>query len=609
MPRGLYKIFFIRLLRYLLSLGHVMTIKSYASPERLEQRIAPAGLVTLTFTNGVLTIDGADGADHDVSLVKTGAYSFRVDGNATDVGVLGQASKSFRGVLKGVVFEGGSGADTFDVGTLSPLKSFQFEGNAGVDTLTVTNLRTTLGGRVDIDLGAETGSVNLLGPTTSIHGPLNVNLGGGGTIALQSASTVIDGAVTVTGGLQADSVSISGASTVFRNKLTFMGGAGDDSFTSSGRVLTVLGLVSMDGEAGTDHFEFGSVRNTFGRTGVVGSMDLTLGEGVGSVQFSGQVTSILGDLKMNLGTGGGSAQLNSATTTIRDTVQVAGGVGNDSLGFNGRVSVGKSLAFLGNDGDDTLTAAGSLFMVRGATSMTGGDGASTFDLHPVALALSSLTVIGGVENDRVSIISDGTITGVTNVQLGLDGTGPSSVILQSQAGKVSGLKFSKTLTIDMIGATVDVLTIANIQVAQAFAAQTGEGVSTVDISRLNALGNFDLQTGAGADVVNLDNINARDFTVDTQVGADELRIERNALYTGQSRVLGLTTISTGIGADQIRIGNAIDSANLRVAFTGAVTLDAGDGANMRNDVAGSNAFQSLPVILSTGGTLTQTEAI
>jgi hypothetical protein len=365
----------------------------------------------------------------------------------------------------------------------------------------------------------------------------------------------------------------------------------------------------MDGGAGTNLFVFAADNNQFGNSLTPGLVELKLGVGPGTVTFLGNSTNVLGDLKIDLGTGGGMAHLNSAVTSISNNVQVTGGVGNDTLEFDGHASIGGSLSFLGDTGDDVLTATGSQFAVKGATSMDGGSGASTFDLDVVSLALSGLTITGGTSNDTVRIIADGTIAGDVNLQLGLDGTGPSSTILQSRAGIANGLNFGGTLTIDMRGATVDVLTIANIQVAKAFVAQTGENVSTVDISNLNATSNFKLQTGSGADVVNIDNVNARDFYVDTESGADELRIERNASYTGTSQVLGIATILTGIGADQIRIGNGSDSANLKVSFMGAMTLDAGDGANMRNDILGSNFFEFAPTIIATGGTLTQTEAV
>lgn len=48
-----------------------MNISYFSSLERLETRIAPAGMVAVTFASGLLTITGVDGADHDVEIVKT----------------------------------------------------------------------------------------------------------------------------------------------------------------------------------------------------------------------------------------------------------------------------------------------------------------------------------------------------------------------------------------------------------------------------------------------------------------------------------------------------------------------------------------------------------
>ncbi len=588
-----------------------MNDHSYTSPERLEDRIAPAGLVTVSFLNGLLTINGADGADHDVAIVKTGINTFRVEGNATGINDVAHSSKNFRGTLNHLLIEGGAGADTFGLTNLNPLKSLRFHGNDGVDALSTKNLSVLAGGRVDIALGSQTGSVNFGGAMTSIHSYLNLDLGGGGKVGFGSALTTIDGNVAVTGGPGSDSVSITGDTTLFKQKFTLNGGDGNDTFIAAGNSLHVRGFVAMDGGAGSNLFFFAANHNRFGNSLTPGLVDLKLGEGPGAVTFLGDSTHVLGDLKIDLGTGGGTAQLNSAVGSFRNHVQVTGGAGNDTLEFNGSTSIGRSLSFVGGVGDDALRATGNLFAVKGSTSMDGGSGAeaSIFDLNVVSLALAGLTVRGGVSNDTVSIIADGTITGNANLMLGLDGTGPTSTILRSRAGLADGLKFGGTLTIETLGATVDFLTIANIQVAKAFDAQTGENVSTVSISKLNVKSDIKLQTGSGADVVNIDNVNALDFYVDTGIGADELRIERNASYTGASLVLGNTTILTGIGADQIRIGNPSDPANLRAWFIGAMTLDAGDGANMRNDILGSNYFVSAPTIVATGGDLTETAAI
>lgn len=193
-------------------------------------------------------------------------------------------------------------------------------------------------------------------------------------------------------------------------------------------------------------------------------MNIALGSETGSVAFSGPRTILHGALNIDLGGGG------SASFGVRNNIQVTGGAGNDTLGFSGRTSIGQSLSFLGDVGDDILTAAGSRLAVRSATGTDGGVGARTFDVIVTSLALASLTVTGGSLNDTVSIIADGAIAGDVNLQLGADGAGPSSTTLQSHAGLANGLKFGGALTVNMTGATVDFLTIANLQVAKAFVA-------------------------------------------------------------------------------------------------------------------------------------------
>lgn len=586
-----------------------MNFLRFTSPESLEQRIAPAGVVAVSFANGLLTISGADGADHNVEVLKTGTNQFRVQGTGTDVNVVGESSKDFTGVLKHVVITGGVGADNFQLTKLSPLKSLRFDGDAGTDSLSTTKLRTHLGGKVVIDLGSGTGSVDFAGGVTTVDGPLKLKLGGGGTVSFGSGTTTVGGNVVVTGGIGSDSVAITGATTVFKRDFTFLGADGNDSFNATGDLLRVRGVIAMDGGADTDSFSFGADATKVGTRLAPSLIDLKLGAGSGAVTFSGNATKVFGDVKIDLGSGGGVARFDSAVTTLLGDVQVKGGAGNDTLAFNGRTTIGKGLSFVGDTGDEVLTATGASFAVKGAFNVDGGSGASSFSIDVVSLELGSLTIVGGTANDTMSIIADGTIAGDLNVALGLDGTGPSSTVLQSRAGLVNGLKVGGSVGIDMVGATVDVLTIANLQVARAFVAKTGENVSTVSITNLDVNGSFRLETGAGADVVNIDNIATRDFYIDTQSGADELRIERNPSFLGQSQITGIATIILGAGADQIRIGNSSDPVNLSVSFKRAVTIDAGDGANMRNDILASNLFKFAPTIIATGGTFTQTEAV
>jgi hypothetical protein len=214
-----------------------MNSSNFSSLEPLEQRIAPAGLVTATFANGVLTLSGGDGQDHDVDVLKTGKTKFSVTGAGTSINELGNTSENFKGKLKEVRIEGGAGADSFSLTKLKPLKAVNFEGGMGVDSLTTTNLKVAKAGKVEIALGSESGTVDFGGDRTLIGGILSVDLGGGGAMSLLSAETLIRGNVAVVGGSQSDSISIGGASTVMKGELSFSGGGGDDTFNATGNSL------------------------------------------------------------------------------------------------------------------------------------------------------------------------------------------------------------------------------------------------------------------------------------------------------------------------------------------------------------------------------------
>jgi hypothetical protein len=176
-----------------------MTRSYFSSPEPLEQRIAPAGLVTTTFAGGVLTISGADGQDHNVEIVKTGKNRFSVEGTGTDIDELGQSSKSFRGALKVINIEGGTGEDSFSLTNLQPVKTLNVNGGDGVDSLTTTNYKSTKGGKVEISLGSEDGKVDFGGDRTIIRGDLTLAMGGGGEVNLASVLTKIRGNAVITG--------------------------------------------------------------------------------------------------------------------------------------------------------------------------------------------------------------------------------------------------------------------------------------------------------------------------------------------------------------------------------------------------------------------------
>ena len=601
-----------------------MTNTRFPFAEILEERIAPAGLITATFLHGVLTLNGADGASHNVTVVKTGPRTFSVEGNSTDINTVGQTSESYRGALTSVDIEGGSGNDIFALTNLNPLKSLVFNGNGGVDSLSASNFRTSAAGHVDVSFDSGSGSVNFSGSKTTVAGYLDIDLGSGGTIGFAATRTVVGGNVSLTGATGGDSVSFTGSTTLLKAGLGFTGGTGDDSLTSSGKSFSVLGATNLTGGPDTNTFDFGATASRFSAAKQP-TLNVNLGSGPGTVSFTGTSDVVVGNVAITAGAGGGTAQFEAGTNAVSGSLQVTGGAGNDTVAFTGRTSIGKTLSFTGNGGTDALTASGSLFSVKGATTIDGSEGTNSLNLDVAKISMAGLGFTGGAQKDTVSIIANGVITGGTSLNLGNDGTGPSAVTVQSYTGVANGLKLGGSLNISMTGVTVDSLTLANIQIAKGLVAQTGNNVSTINISGLNTPGDFNLNTGdaannvnisniktldftladgSGADTVNINNFHVRNFDVNTGAGADVLNIETNSSFTGTSQVLGSTSILTGIGADNILIGNANDAADTKVFFMGPVTVDAGDGANTINDIVACNYFKDAPTIIATGGTLT-----
>src|SRR4051812_10966244 len=103
---------------------HASSTSSFmrSSIEVLESRIAPAGLVAVTYDapTGVLTItattDPLDpSANHSVHVFPTGANTFRIEANDdTDIGGFG-AYLDETGKLTAVTYTGGEGGDLFQI--------------------------------------------------------------------------------------------------------------------------------------------------------------------------------------------------------------------------------------------------------------------------------------------------------------------------------------------------------------------------------------------------------------------------------------------------------------------------------------------------------------
>src|SRR5262245_7087681 len=150
-----------------------MTTRRYLSSiEILEDRIAPAGIVTVVAgAPGEFTLTG-DGADNQISIFQTESGKFRIEGLTGTTLNPGGVTSIDTNTLTRLTLIGNDGNDTFTLGNLKTLTSLVVDGGTGADTLNSVNLAVT--GKVDISGGAGLDSFNFDGLTTNITGKLTI---------------------------------------------------------------------------------------------------------------------------------------------------------------------------------------------------------------------------------------------------------------------------------------------------------------------------------------------------------------------------------------------------------------------------------------------------
>jgi hypothetical protein len=190
--------------------------------ERLEGRIAPAGIITVELTNGILTLTG-DGADNSVSVEGGLTNQIRVTGMTGTT--LNNATDTELG---------------FDL-PAGGLRGINVDLNAGGDTLSLTNLKTRLD--IDIDLGNGNNAANLFG----LNARNLVIAGGSGsdTITfLLPGRTVLRGGLEVTPGDGANVLSINSEAKIAKG-ISYVGGTGPDAIFVTAPKWTVNGGIDL----------------------------------------------------------------------------------------------------------------------------------------------------------------------------------------------------------------------------------------------------------------------------------------------------------------------------------------------------------------------------
>lgn len=560
--------------------------------EALETRLAPAGLVTITLANGVLTIAG-DPRDNIVEITESSPGIWRaqdLSGSGTEFAFNGQppsSAVSFFIPTGGVKVDLKEGNDNFNLGGLDIAGALTVTDKAGNDDLGL--FETRVSGAVKIDLGS--GDDTAAFSRTSIGGALSFKMGSGDDgVALGSgyyqAVTVDLGTGTNTFGLDAGEplriqgnlnvVSAGGAlettsmvlatdnALIHGNvSLKVLAGSSQVDFGFFvGNHLRIAGNLSLQTAAGNDQ-----IRLTEDLT-VGGQLSLKLGEGDNAVSSTGLKTFSLGSLAYTGGKGDDVLDLRGTIGTIAGSVTTSlGSGGTNVVDVNPATSliIGGGFSYKGSTGNDLLFISGPRAEIHGAVNFTGLSGTNSLSLVPVLGRFGPITATGGAQTDLFTLgsFSGGTVEITVLGKVSVNhSSGPSSLV-------VSDVTHHGALSVANAGGTNMYIQDSQMNGPVTLKA-TGNSISFFDISNTTFVGAFSLTTGGGADTVLLD----------ASTGTSRLN-----LFRSQS------TISLGAGDDFFRAGDTPVAPNQGNAFGGVLTVSGGSGTDTALLLVGyGNAF-------------------
>jgi hypothetical protein len=358
-------------------------------------------------------------------------------------------------------------------------------------------------------------------------------------------------------------------------------------FTDAETVLTVKKGIDFDGGgSGTDGIEFGNQGLIkLGRSASGQSVVFIGGSGADTLSIGANGVVLNGSVEMSGGGGNDVVDIDGVKVSVGrsasgNSVLLTGGAGNDEIDIQGaKVAIAGHVRLDGGSEADFLDLTNvHALSVKGSIELNGGGGVDVLELETGNLRLNgNLHFAGDDDADRVSIEADGRIGGSVELLAGGGFTGVQEIEIRGLSGLANSLKVAGGLTVDAAGAmAADIFRLTNVQITKGVSLVFGDGVSDVDIDNLQA---------------------ASTLLIETRAGADDLRIETDAVY-GTSRIAQQSTVSLGEGDDLLELGR--DSRNNRLLMLARLTVDGGSGTDARNDILGQNEFSGQGSLTSSG---------
>lgn len=535
-------------------------ISSLTLLESLESRLAPAGLVTLSVSAGVLSLTG-DALANDLQITESGDFwtisaqaggttEFRMNGGPVLSSITFAAPLSLKASM-------GAGADDLLLDGLSLPGTLTLDTGDGHDSVDLTStfisgLATvrmgtgsdyfTAGGElffgkglsVDLGNGANTFDVNAV--TLQSNGNISA-LAGGTTIEKQTfilaaGSAVVNGAVTLRtttssatdfeiGDVLSDSLRVTGA-------MTLQSVSGDDAVFLRGDV-DVGGLLTMNLSNGTNTVVSTNLEILRAR-----GLSYIGGAGQDNVAIEGTQVTITGNISASMGAGSNQLFLDAA-----NSLRVSGAVG-----------------YTGGIGNDTLIVEGPDVVINGALSMVGSNGLNALYLNATVASVGAVSFSAGAGNDVVDIgqyQGDSSLVSVRgNVTLNT-GTGSADVMVRDA---------------DIYG---NLNLATNVQFG---------GVDTLRIFESDVRGTtyVNMAGWAESDVVVRDSIFDRAVTINTGNGDDYVAFDTDTDVSSIYSVFdGYVRVNLGAGNDIFAAGSSDLVSTVGNDFNYYVDVNGGTG--------------------------------
>jgi len=516
-------------------------MRKYIAPSRiesLESRIAPASLVTVTFTKGALTLTGDAGA-HDFTVTS-------LDATTTELHAA--------------------------TGTL-----FHMDGVADSDTLLLTSavksLTATLGDAAD--------HVGLTG--LNVGGDVTIT-GGNGANTVDINTVSISGGLKITGGTDGDVITTAAGSLIVKKSLTLDLGNGANSLVNNAS-LVVGKDVTYTGGTGTDGFGI-----VLGSMSIAGNLSLTTGAGDATVGLGAPNAPIFFGVgkKFTIDSTGSLAGddvqvvVGGYATKVGGDIQVTDGAGDLSFGTQSVAAAGfrGNISIVSGPGEVEVQLALYQFSAKSITVDASASTKSSVLMGGFGTSFSSnVHYTGGTGDDSFAITTYGASGGSIGTSLVADlGDGKNEVNVVSSAGffktaKVTTGAGDDTIMVGALGAKMTSLDV-----------QTGGGTDTVQIALLSSIvsGKISVANAATAvkSTVSLGFLSSVIGSVDVNLaGGDGNKVQFGSAfatsYTNGLMVKKTLHVATGAGADTVDFSGV---SNIKVA--GGIALELGDGANV-----------------------------